>query len=174
MVSRSSKAKAATALARAKALKVRRRKDGTRAVTYSLELAQEICARIGRGEIWSRMSGTDGMPEYSTLYQWRRDKPEFAEANALAKAAANEVRADEVLAVSMEATKETIQQDRLLVGSLKWHVARADGIEAKAGWALSKDRRLVIRIRQFERAWREDGTPYVREITACEGGSEAE
>ena len=105
MVSRSLKAKAATALARAKALKVRRRKDGSREIKYTLELAQEICARIGRGEIWSRICGTDGMPEYSTLYRWRDKYPEFAEAWALAKAAAKEVRADEVLAVSMEATR---------------------------------------------------------------------
>ncbi|WP_372785042.1 hypothetical protein [Phenylobacterium sp.] len=138
-------------------------------------MARKICERIARGEIWSQFSGTDGMPEYSTLFQWRREKPDFAEAFTLARAAATEARADEVLAVSMGATKETIQEDRLLVGSLKWHVSRADGIEAKANtWTLGKERRLVIRVREFERAWREDGTPYVREITASDSRSDAE
>jgi hypothetical protein len=171
MPSRSSKAVAA----RAARKPGRRRKDGSRAVRYSEALAREICERIGRGEIWSRISGTDGMPEYSTLFQWRRQKPEFAEAFALARTAATETRADEVLAVSMEATRETIQEDRLLVGSLKWHVSRADGIEAKSNnWTLGKERRLVIRVREFERAWREDGTPYVREITASEGREDPE
>lgn len=173
MSSRSSKAKAATEAARVKAKRVRRRKDGSRFVSYSNALAREVCERIARGEVWSRIGGTDGMPDYSTLFYWRRAKPEFAEAFALAKAAAAEVRADEVVAVSQEATRETIQEDRLHVGSLKWHVARADAQSAKAdSWSLGKGRRLVIRVREFERAWREDGTPYVREITLADGGSD--
>lgn len=175
MPSRSSKAKAAAEAARAKAKRVRRRKDGSRFVRYSEALAKEVCERIARGEVWSRIGGTDGMPEYSTLFYWRRVKPEFAEAYALARAAGAEVRADEVVAVSQDATRETIQEDRLHVGSLKWHVARADAQGAKAdGWSLGKGRRLVIRVREFERAWREDGTPYVREITLSGDGSEAQ
>jgi hypothetical protein len=165
MASRSEKA----AAVRVKANSVRRRKDGSRVVRYSEAVAREVCERIARGEVWSRIGGTDGMPEYSTLFYWRRTRPDFAEALALAQAAGNEVRADEVLAVSQEATRETIQEDRLHVSSLKWHVARADGIAAKSNNWISGKRRLVIRIREFERAWRADGTPYVREITASEG-----
>jgi len=164
MTSRSAKA----AAVRAKGKSVRRRKDGSRVIRYSEALAQEVCERIARGGVWSRIGGTDGMPEYSTLFYWRRTRPGFAEAFAMAQAAGNEVRADEVVAVSKEATKETIQEARLQVGSLKWHVARADGIAAKSNNWISGKRRLVIRIREFERAWRPDGTPYVREITASE------
>jgi hypothetical protein len=168
-MSRSSKVEAARQRKLAGAKPVRRRKDGSLVVRYSEALAREICQRIGRGEIWSRISGTEGLPEYTTLYAWQRRYPEFAEAFAFARAAATETRADEVLAVSMEATKETIQEDRLHVGSLKWHVARADGIAKKSNdWTLGKTRRLIIQVREFERAWREDGTPYVREITAPE------
>jgi hypothetical protein len=175
MASRSAK----TTAARVKAKSVRRRKDGSRVIRYSEALAAEVCERIARGEPWSRIGGTDGMPDYSTVFFWRRTKPDFAEAFALAQAAGAEFHADEVLAVSQEATKETIQEARLQVGSLKWHVARADGIAAKANDWISGKRRLVIRIREFERAWRADGTAYVREITAldddggmAEGGAE--
>ena len=98
---------------------------------------------------------------------------EFAEAFAQAQAIGNEVRADEVVAVSRETTRETIQQDRLHVSSLKWHVTRADKMAAKSNDWVSGKRRLVIRIREFERAWRADGTPYVREITASESGDRA-
>jgi hypothetical protein len=167
MASRSAKA----AAARAKGKAVRRRKDGSRVVRYSEALAGEVCERIARGAVWSRIGGTDGMPDYSTLFYWKRTRPEFAEALALAQAAGTEVRADEVVAVSQEATRETIQQDRLHVGSLKWHVARADGFAAKANDWVSGRRRLVIRIREFERAWRADGTPYVREITFPDDGA---
>jgi len=157
---------ATIAAARAKAKPVRRRKDGSRVVRYSEALAAQVCERIARGEVWSRIGGTEGMPDYSTLFYWRRNRPDFAEAFALAQAAGNEVRADEVVAVSRETTAETLQRDRLHVGSLKWHVARADGMAAKSATWISGKRRLVIRIREFERAWRADGTPYVREITA--------
>ena len=163
MASRSAKA----AAARVKAKSVRRRKDGTRVVSYTDELAREVCERIARGEVWSRIGGTEGMPYYSTLFYWRRTRPEFDEAYKLAQAAGAEFRADEVVAVSQDATKETIQEARLQVGSLKWHVARADGMAKANNWVSGK-RRLVIRIRQFERAWRPDGTPYVREITASD------
>jgi hypothetical protein len=106
------------------------------------------------------------MPEYSTLFYWRRTRPEFAEAFDIARAAGNAFRADEVLAVSQGATPETIQTDRLQIGSLKWLVAREDKMGGKSNdWTLGKERRLVIRVREFERAWREDGTPYVREIS---------
>jgi hypothetical protein len=161
------------AAARGKAKNVRRRKDGSRVIRYSDALAREVCERIARGEAWSRIGGTDGMPDYSTIFYWRRTRPDFAEAFTLAQAAGNEFRADEVLAVSKGATKETIQEARLQVSSLKWHVARADGIAAKANdWVLGK-RRLVIRIREFERAWRRDGTAYVREITASDEDGQA-
>ena len=88
MASRSTKA----AAVRAKANSVRRRKDGSRVISYSEALAQEVCERIGRGEAWSRIGGTDGMPEYSTLFYWRRNRPEFAEAfDPTSEAAAEEV-----------------------------------------------------------------------------------
>lgn len=145
----------------------RRRKAGGRSVKYSPEVAQEICERIARGEIWSRIGGTEGLPDYSTLYDWKDRRPEFAEAYARARAIAKQVCVDEVLAVAKEATRETVQQDRLHIGSLKWQVARADGLEAKeASWSLGKNQRLIVEVRQFERAWRKDGTPYVREIGA--------
>jgi len=161
---RSSKAALVRPKPRAKAKSGRRRKDGSPYVEYSDALAAEICERLARGEVWSRIGGDDGMPEYSTLFYWRRKRPEFDEAYCLARAAGAQFRADEVLAISQEATKETIQEARLQVGSLKWHVTRAD-TEAKSNNWVAGQRRLVIRIREFERAWRDDGTPYVREIT---------
>ena len=143
----------------------RRRKGGGRSVKYSPKMTRRICERISAGEIWSRIGGTRGMPDYSTLYAWKDRYPEFAEAYAQARAAATEFKADEVVAVAQEATKETVQQDRLHVGSLKWHVARADGLAAREnGWNIGKRQRLIVEVRQFERAWRADGTPYVREI----------
>ena len=149
---------------------------GTRSVKYAPEVVQEICDRIAGGEIWSRIGGTEGMPDYSTLYEWLRRHPSFADAYAQARAAATEFKADEVVAVAQAATKETVQQDRLHVGSLKWHVSRADGLAARgaSSWNLSKSQRLIVEVRRFERAWREDGTPYIREIGMPDGRGDDE
>ena len=154
------------AAVRSKAKPLARRKDGTRRIRYSEALAREVCARIAQGEAWSRIGGTEGMPTYSTLHLWKRIRPGFAEALAEAQAAAASFWADEVLAVAQGATRDTILEDRLQVGSLKWRVNRADGLEARrTAWNLGDGHRLVITVREFERAYREDGTPYVREIT---------
>jgi hypothetical protein len=152
----------------------RRRAKRTRQIRYSEALAREVCERIARGEVWSRIGGSKGMPDYSTIYYWRGRHPEFAEAYALARAAATEMRADKVLEVAEAATRETVQQDRLHVGSLKWHVSRADGLQkAEHGWKIGANQRLIIEVREFERAWRADGTPYVREVTARPNDGEA-
>jgi len=68
----------------------RRRAKRTRQIRYSEALAREVCERIARGEVWSRIGGSKGMPDYSTIYYWRGRHPEFAEAYALARAAATE------------------------------------------------------------------------------------
>ncbi len=137
-------------------------------VRYSKRVTEEICRRIARGEIWHRICNTEGLPSYDTLYQWLRKYPDFAEEFAQAREMAADLRADQVLVVAEEATAATVQRDRLRVASLQWHAGKAAprrygsraGDEVKEG----EPRELVIRIRQFERAWREDGTPYVREL----------
>jgi len=151
-----------------------RRRRNARAVPYTAALAKEICDRIAEGEIWSHFAGSRGMPNYRTLYNWRTRYPAFGEMYDQALAAGTEVRADKVLAISQAATRETVQQDRLHVGSLKWHVTRADGLRKnQAVWKTAKGRKLTVHVRQFERAWREDGTAYVREVRMKPEGGEA-
>lgn len=135
-------------------------------VRYSPAVAEEICERIARGEKWFQIAGSGRLPEYTTAFDWVKHRPDFAEAWAQARAMAADLRADKVLVVAEEGTDD-LQRDRLHVSALKWHVGRAENPKGQPnGWNLGKGRRLVIRVREFERAYREDGTPYVREITA--------
>jgi len=146
------------------------RKDGTVSyVRYSKKVTRAICKRIARGDIWYRIANTDGLPSYDTLYTWLRKYPDFREDYAQAREMAADLRADKVLVVAEAATTETVPRDRLRVGALQWHAGKAapkkygpragdDGAEKGAA------RRVIIEVRHFEVAYREDGTAYTRQI----------
>lgn len=146
------------------------RADGT--VTharYSKKLTREICRRIAGGEVWHRICNTGILPSYTTLYTWRRKYPDFAEDLAQAREMAADRHADQVLVVAEESTAATVQSDRLRVGALQWHAAKAapKRYGSRAGDDVVEEgaaQRLIIEIRHFEKAYRPDGTAYTREV----------
>ena len=154
------------------------RADGT--VTharYSKKLTQEICRRIAGGEVWFRICNTGNLPSYTTLYTWLRKYPDFAEDFAQAREMAADLHADRVLVVAEESTAATVQSDRLKVGALQWHAAKAapKRYGSRAGEDVAPEgepRRLIIEVRRFETAYRPDGTAYTREILPGGEGDE--
>lgn len=167
-----SKGPSTRAPARAASTVRTRRGNKRRNIHYSIEVAEKICERIARGEYWHQIAGQPGLPEYTTPYNWAKHRPEFAEAWAQAKAMAADLRADKVLIVAEEGTDD-LQRDKAHIGALKWHVARAENPKREPGsWDLGKDRRLVIEVRKFERAYREDGAAYVREVGTLDDGED--
>jgi hypothetical protein len=151
-----------------------RRKAGKPLVVrYSRKVATEICERLAAGELWHAICNTGGLPSYHAVYRWRKIHPEFAEGWEQAKEMAADLRADRALEVAAAATAATATPDRLHVTTLQWHAGKssprrwgskgeADGADEAGGGG----RRLVIEVRQFERAFREAGAAYVREVTA--------
>ncbi len=146
------------------------RRDGTVLhVRYSKALGRKICLRLAQGEVWHRICNTGGMPSYTTFYTWLRKYPDLAADYAQAREMAADLRADKVLVVAEEATTATVQRDRLRVGALQWHAGKAAPKKygARAGDEGAQEdaaRRLIIEVRHFEVAYREDGTAYTREI----------
>ncbi|WP_309604338.1 hypothetical protein [Phenylobacterium sp.] len=147
------------------------RRDGTVThVRYGKAVAEEICRRIAMGEIWFKICNTGRLPSYTTLYDWLRKHPDFAEGYAQAREMAADLRADKALVVAEESTAATVQSDRLRVGALQWRAAKGapKRYGSKAGESDRHDaappREIVIRVRQFERLIGEDGLAYVREI----------
>jgi hypothetical protein len=144
------------------------RRDGTVSCTrYSKAVTQEICLRLAQGELWHKICNTGRMPSYTTLYTWLQKHPDFARDYALAREMAADLRADKVLVVAEEATTATVQRDRLRVGALQWHAAKAapKRYGAKAEDAKPADpQRMIIEVRHFEVAYRPDGTAYTREV----------
>ena len=70
-----------------------------------------------------------------------------------------------MLDVAEATTKETLSEDRVKIGALKWHVQRDDKMLAVRDEPdLGAGRKLIIEVRQFERYVAEDGTTQVREV----------
>lgn len=135
-------------------------------IRYTPAVADRICARLSQGASWNQIAGQKDMPSYSTMYVWRRKRAEFAAAVDAARAMGAEYSADRAVEVAEKATRETVQQDRLLVGTLMKHAAlavsrRGGGKPAKAQPATVH---VVFHARRFEKVIGPDGRAFVREI----------
>ena len=133
--------------------------------TYSEKLAQKIIVRLGQGEKWKQIAGTDGLPCYGTLYNWRKQHAEFAEQLDEALAMAADWNADRALEVAEAATKDSVQQDRLLVATLMKHAAlTAPRRWGGKGKVAEPEQRVAVRVRDFVPFTRPDGRVVTREI----------
>lgn len=56
-------------------------------VRYSPELAVQLCERVAAGEMVWVVCREEGMPSHSAVAKWAKQKPDFAEALAEARAA---------------------------------------------------------------------------------------
>jgi hypothetical protein len=102
-------------------LRTRRRRSP---VAFTPEVAAEICERLGSGETWYRIAGTGRLPCYTTLYDWTRRYPEFAEALAQAQEIGADAKFEKALAVAEDATAATVTADRLHVSTLMKHAEK--------------------------------------------------
>jgi len=145
------------------------RKGRVTHIRYGQGVAKRICERLAKGEPWSTICNTDDLPCYASLYDWSERHPEFAEAVARARQQGADYCADRALEVAEGATKETLQQDRLLVSTLMRRAAliapRAWGGKAdKAAKDKPEPVEVVFRVRHFEKVIGPDGKAFVREI----------
>lgn len=137
---------------------------------YSAALVEEICQRLGEGVRWSHLGGEPDMPSLTTLYNWRRDKPDFELKVTVAMAAGATRKAERALEIAEGTTKDTVVADRLRVDTLMKHAAQmsphewgrkagdTDKAREKGEW------RIVVRVRDFTPVTRPDGTVFTREI----------
>lgn len=137
-------------------------------VRYGVGVASRICERLAQGEPWSRICSDEDMPSYSALYAWQRRYPAFAQLVAEARAQGADYCADKALAVAEAATRDTMQQDRLLVTTLMKRAAlMAPGVwGGKGSGSKEKPQRVevVFHLRHFEKVIGPDGKAFVREI----------
>lgn len=160
--------------------RTRRRQKGPRSKTpdrrgrvthirYGQAVARRICEQLAKGEPWFSFCNTEDFPCYASLYAWSEKYPEFAEAVARARQQGADYCADRALEVAEAATKETVQQDRLLVGTLMRRAALMapkawGGKTETAAKAKAEPVEVVFRVRHFEKVIGPDGKAFVREI----------
>lgn len=70
---------------------------------YSDELVAEFCRRIAAGRGVMSICEDDDMPDHATIFRWQRDKREFCEALAHARAERTEAYSGQIAALSTKA-----------------------------------------------------------------------
>lgn len=106
---------------------------------YSQDLADNICAELATGKSMRTVCRADDMPAMSTVFKWLRERPDFSEQYARAKAEAADALVEEILdiaddgsndwmevhdkdgkAVGYKLNGEHVQRSRLRVDTRKW------------------------------------------------------
>lgn len=105
---------------------------------YTPQLATAICARIADGESLRSVCRDEAMPDKSTVFDWLRIHPEFADQYARAKEESADTHADDILEIADDGTNdwmerqdaegrkfydlngENIQRSKLRVDTRKW------------------------------------------------------
>ena len=114
-----------------------------RPASYSLDLAERICAEIATGRSLPDISGDPGMPHARTVFRWLANQPEFQRLYELACLSRTHALAEEIIAISDDdsadwieepakhgtgvvrrADNAAVQRARLKVDSRKWLLSK--------------------------------------------------
>jgi hypothetical protein len=88
--------------------------------TYDLEVAEAICQRIAEGEALTAICEAVEMPCFSTVYNWGRRFPEFAQMMRDAREAQAAFYCDRGWALAMAATPQTAYLTDVRLKQLRW------------------------------------------------------
>jgi hypothetical protein len=86
---------------------------GGRPTSYTEEMAETLCIRLGLGESLKKICSEEGMPGQATVYTWLLKHPEFQEMYTRAREEQAETHADEIVSIADEtpAIKEIKDKD---------------------------------------------------------------
>lgn len=113
------------------------RKKVGRPSIYSPELAARLCAELAMGRSLRSVCKASDMPSMSAVFEWLREKPDFAQQYARAKAESADALVEELLDIAddssgdfiegedgVKVNHENIQRSRLRVDTRKWIAAK--------------------------------------------------
>lgn len=94
--------------------------------TYTEELATEFCRMIAEGRSTRWVCEQDGMPDITTIYDWKRRNADFARQYALAMEDRGASYGDRLsdLVEEVLAGEYEVDRARLAIDTLKWTAAR--------------------------------------------------
>ena len=96
-------------------------KNGVK-TTYSVAVAERICAMISKGRTITSICSDDDMPSIDGVYGWLRAQPAFAEAYARAREDQQDTFAAQIVDISD--TETDPQRARNRIDARKWHAAK--------------------------------------------------
>lgn len=104
---------------------------------FSQERADTICLRLAEGESLRAICRDDDMPSQTTVFRWLAAKPTFCEQYTRARALQAERWSEEIIEISDDATRDTVQTEageradhewisrsRLRVDTRKWLMSK--------------------------------------------------
>lgn len=94
--------------------------------SYTPKIADEICRRMEAGQSLLAICKADNMPSRTTIYEWRRKHPEFADNYARAESTRAAHVFDQILDLADDPHCRDVQQLRVQVDARKWILARMD------------------------------------------------
>ena len=131
----------------AKALRLARR--GNRPSAFSGELSEAICAGVARGRTVAQTCAALGFPRPATVYKWLRERPDFAEAYALAREMFADAQFARAWAVAEAATPDTVAADRLRFDVIRWQTARLAPKKYSERQIRPDEEPLIVVVRRF-------------------------
>jgi transposase len=120
------------------------KKPTGRPSSFSQEVADIICIRLGGGESLRKIIKTEGMPSQQTVYTWLQKYPAFLEQYTRAREEQAETHADEIVDIADETpdTTEVTDKEGNVIGIkldsayIAWQKQRIDARK----WNASKQR----------------------------------
>ena len=94
-----------------------------RASTFCEATAAEVFRRMSEGESVTSICADPAMPAMSTLYYWRRQVPDFAEAMRVGREIQAERFCDLGWEIAQATTAESARADRVKLAQLRWMAA---------------------------------------------------
>ena len=104
---------------------------------YSAAIVDELCARMAQGETLPQICRDAHMPNRQTVYAWAHTRPEFLAKFNEARERLCDFWADEIVAISDDATNDWVQREHGVVLDAE-HIQRSRLRVDSRKWLLSK------------------------------------
>lgn len=116
---------------------------------YSVKLTDEICARIAEGEPLRQICRDEGMPNFSTVYDWLKLHDDFYQRFARAREVGEEAIAQDILDIADDARNDWMEKHDRDGKAVGWQV-NGDHIQRSK---LRAEMRLKLLAKWNPRKW---------------------